>query len=318
MTEKIILGDDSYNLALTARRADANESRTWNFLHDGSEDWYLSDKPVSEGSLAGSRSRMSGPFSGWREALRSVPGLTVLTSDRPVHFEGEIDSLQLVSELTCGSDEDPASVDWPEAEVGSIGEQKIYFIPNPATGSFVAVLGNEYGIDGRCLAQYSWSDDYFPMTTTYTCSLIEYAPGSAVVVPEGDIRESVESHFVNLTEDPVKRASAILTWAELMLGADSALKLALPCLDPHGRLTLDQRQEWEVALNHPCYEISLDLDDQTESVLLRSIEENIQNAFENPLGREGQALLKALKNDDILVALNDGTAFQELEDTYNP
>ena len=284
------------NPSLTVQRGEFN---TWNVSGSGKR-WFVTDADKGAVSEHGS----------WQEAVKSAPDLHRLTPGPPTNYRlsgTAITADELLELLTF--DGDPVDGAWPDEAVGTVDGVSIYFFPKQDDGSLVAVLGDDYSVVGVSRASFSWSDDMFPMSTTYSNELVELSRGRFAVLPTGDLREqSVDPEVRSCGPDPASRAVLVEDWLNDMAGAPVAAVFALEPLDPDALLAAEERERWEEALDDDRYSISIDLDDETATALRQSLAQGdpsyafIRDALCAPKSPEGELLYAELIEGDILVA----------------
>lgn len=306
---------------LTATRTSAiRQHRAWTVRleDDGS---FRRTAATSDDGIHWTQSSQSPPFASWQEAVADDPELTLLQNGRPTvfHIDGAENELLLASLLRFGSPGASDTNDWRHAATGTIGLRQISFLPRPDTGKFVAVLGDEYGdttfsyddtFSGNLLAQCYWreiwqnddgTDEYDdPSPLTSGSALVEISPGLCVKYPTDEEAISERPILVVLTNDPERRAAGVMEWiADLQISPDSNA-LALEPLDADGQLSQQQRAEWESALEDPRYSVTFRLDEATNIALRARLAQdltyrNIRAALAEPLGENGQRLLRSLQ-----------------------
>lgn len=172
------------------RRLGPNDHQAWT-VRETDRGSYVRTTQDSVDALRWSDEVESRSFATWQQAVVDEPALTDLSASTPIRFEieGLANQVALAGLLRCKSTEEADDVGWPYGEAGTVGDQKVYFLKRPDTDEYVPVLGDEDEILGDAIAEYSWSDDYFPVCTEYTSTLIEFSPGLAVLRPTGDLLE---------------------------------------------------------------------------------------------------------------------------------
>src|SRR5664279_1874342 len=290
-----------------------DQHRRWNILVTNGGTFDRLNQESSDGTLWTDEVRF-GPFATWQDAVMDDPVLTQLRAGSSATFDidGIQDQLVLASLLRCEVPDDLGEVGWPEGEVGMVGQNKIFFLPRPDTAELVAILGcgdelpdDECEILGDLLAEYRWSDDYFPMSTSYTSFLIEFTPGLSLLFPIGDLI-FVAPTVIVLTDLLERRADGIIDWLGNMGGAYSAAVLALEPLDPDNHLTAERTHEWESALEDDRYSLGFWLDHGTDHALRTKLAEDstyryIRQALAEPLSENGRTVYTELTEGDILI-----------------
>lgn len=290
---------------LTATRmVGLNSFRAWTITETAAGQFHL-DLESSVDGEHWTDSERSGPFDSWQNAVRCDPTLTFLRSGQFTEFDIDDGEVQLVEMLTC----DPGDefVSWPSNSVARIGEYEVFFFQRGSGGAPVPLLTGAGGdIIGEEIADY-FSDSYHPGDFTETSSLMEYAPGLAVYLSDGDEDNEFTqtAELVFLSGSPSSRASGIAAWiGSLRAIAQYAAMLELAVLDPHDHLNDEQRSEWEVALAHPYCQVKFRIDDATRAGLSSIIvPSDIAEVLEDPLGETGRALYDRLMEDDSLAEM---------------
>lgn len=242
-------------------------------------------------------SEHSGPFGTWQDAVRCDPQLTLLRSGQAANFDISANPFRLAEMCTC----DPADelTNWPSNSVATISEHELFFLrQGPGQDAIPFLTGPDGEIIGDEVASY-FADSFHPGDFTESRALVEYAPGLAVYISDGDMDNDFTpvAELIVLSDSPSSRASGISQWLGQLsaLGQYSAM-LELAVLDPEGQLADEQRTDWEVALTHPYCRVKFAIDDVTRAELSAMIvPSDITEAHESPCSEAGRALL-ALQN----------------------
>lgn len=285
---------------LTATRMMApNSCRSWTITEARDGRFLMSIADSSDG-LDWGDDETSGPFDTWQAAVLSDPALTSLRSGQPSEFDIDEDESLLTAMLKC--DRSDEFLSWPTGSAGRIGEYQIFFLEEDNGGEpipFLATPGGE--IDGEEIADY-FADSYHPGGYTETSSLIEFAPGLAVFIADGDEdnRFTRNAVLIVLSDSPASRASGVAEWLGYFgANAEFAAVLELAVLDPYHHLNDEQREDWNDVLTHPYCRVQFMVDDATRLELVEMlVPSDIEEALEDPQGESGRALYVSLTEDD--------------------